>query len=652
MALVNSALPTLYQHYTTGGIVTGLNADTPQFTLNNRNITIFSGAMHYFRVPRKYWRDRLRKMRAAGLNAVETYVPWNLHEPEPGKYDFGEGGTDFEDFLHVQEYLKIAQEEDLLAIVRPGPFICAEWEFGGLPSWLLREKDIKVRTSDSKFMAHVTRFFNVLIPLLAALQFSKGGPIIAVQVENEYGSTGSNDKPYLRQLKNLLQDNGIVELLVTSDGPFSAEIGTLPGEVLQTINFNGNAVKSLDNLRKIQPNRPLMTMEYWTGWFDHWSESHHTVSTKNFRQVYLDIISYPASVSMYMFHGGTSFGFLNGANMEGGQTDNGGLQPDTTSYDYDAPLTESGDYTEKYEVVVELVGQYNPEKTLLPDRPSETPKIVYNSLEIIDVLEFSTVLSKIDGIPSKNVVSMEELPINNNSGQSYGYIVYQKKNLNIRANSVLKIQGRVCDTLIVLINGQRITEPLLKADQLKGFGYWKKKDGELNLGSQDYENATLELIVENWGRNNFGGLNQFNQKKGLWQGDVLLNNSTLENWTIYPLEFRSSWTNSLSSSSSWKRFSDYKQSKNEKSGPILLKTILKIDNPVADTFIDLRDWVKGIVVVNGFVLGRYSIIGPQYFLYLPAPLLKSGDNEIIIFEHFTPSSKLSFSKSQIFNKKK
>lgn len=232
-------LPTLYEFYTAGGIFNGLSMDQSYFTLNNKNITIYSGAMHYFRVPKEYWRDRLRKMRAAGLNAVETYVPWNLHEPEPNNFDFGAGGSDMQDFLNITEFLKTAQEEDLLAIVRPGPYICSEWEFGGLPSWLLRDKGIKVRTSERTYMKHVTSYFNVLLPILAALQFTNGGPIIALQVENEYGSTEQKgkfvpDKAYLEELRLLHLKNGIVELLFTSDSPtMHGSVGTIPGVLLQ-----------------------------------------------------------------------------------------------------------------------------------------------------------------------------------------------------------------------------------------------------------------------------------------------------------------------------------------------------------------------------------------------------------------------------------
>lgn len=245
---------------------------------------------------------------------------------------------------------------------------------------------------------------------------------------------------------------------------------------------------------------------------------------------------------------------------------------------------------------------------------------------------------------------MENLPINNDSGQSYGYIVYEIQNLDIPASANLTIKGRVCDTLMVLIDGSLVTKPLLKSKDLEGFGYWKKKDGSLLLESPNgFTNVTLQLVVENWGRNNFGDLTQFNQHKGLWQGDVLINNMKLQNWNIYPLEFKSAWVNGLTQ---WIPVNS-EQNIEENLGPGFYKTTLTLESkPTADTFIDLRGWTKGIVSVNGFNLGRFSCLGPQYFLYLPAPFLKQGDNEIVIFEHFTPKRQLVFSTKQIFRRGK
>lgn len=634
-----ATLPTLYEYYTAGGIQTGISTNQSYFTLNNKNVTIYSGAMHYFRVPKDYWRDRLRRLRAAGLNTVETYVPWNLHEPEIGTYDFGNGDFEMSDFLDIKQFITTAQEEDLFVLVRPGPFICAEWEFGGLPSWLLREKNIKIRTSDEKFMKHVVRYFSKLLVLLATLQFTLGGPIIGFQIENEYGSTewkskhGSftPDKIYLQQLRRLMIENGIVELLFTSDSPLlKGDVGTLP-DLLQTANFDQSATAQFDKLKTLQPNKPTMAMEFWSGWFDHWGENHHVRSPNTFKTVLSEILNYPASVNFYMFHGGTNWGFLNGANIPS----SGAIryQPDTTSYDYDAPLSESGDYTEKYYIVKDLLERHNVVKTKIPKMPEELKKIAYPSIKIEKTLTFANIVNQLPSvINSQNLVQMELLNINNNSGQSYGYIIYRKK-LNIPENAILTITGFISDSVLVLIDGNLISPPLTKLSDLNNFGYWRLENSTIRLPQK--ANATLELIVENWGRNNFGKLETFIQFKGLYH-PVFLNKEEIKDWEILPMEFKKHWTNNLSN---WSTF--------ETRNVSLHSASLNVEE-LFDTYIDMRKWNTGVVIVNGFVLGRYMHIGPQQTLYLPAPLMKKGNNEIIIFEHFTPGSHIEFSKNPIF----
>ncbi|KAJ8985597.1 hypothetical protein NQ317_015088 [Molorchus minor] len=559
-------IPTLYEYYTSDGIKAGLSDNQPFFKLNNKRITIYSGALHYFRVPSAYWRDRLRKLRAAGLNAVETYIPWNLHEPTDGAFDFGNGGTEFEEFLDIAKFINTAREEDLFVILRPGPYICAEWEFGGLPSWLLRYENIKIRTSDVTYIRLVERYFAELLKFVVPLQFTKGGSVIAVQIENEYGNTREGDNPvdteYLQTLKNILVRHGIVELLFTSDTPSNGFSGTLPG-VLATANFQEEP--------------------YWTGWFDHWAEKHHTRSAINFGNVLGEILDFGGSVNMYMFHGGTNWGFLNGANIKGLFTDNEGYQPDISSYDYDAPLSEAGDYTDKYRKVQEIIEKHNTIKVRHPALPELIKRVAYPQIEISAEIPLKGLIEQCETFYNEKLIPMELLPMNNKSGQSYGYLVYRKMNLNIPKNSKLKLEGRVCDTVLVLINGELKSKILNSQEDLNSFGYWRLKDSTLDLGQDAYEDAVLELVVENWGRVNYGKLNQFKQHKGLWQGDVLLNETVLSNWEIVPLEFKKSWTNSLKN---WRNVTD-------SIGPKLYKAVLTVDEPT-DTYVDMRGWIKRV----------------------------------------------------------
>ncbi|CAH1119267.1 unnamed protein product [Phaedon cochleariae] len=641
-------LPTLYEYYTGNGITQGLSVDQPYYTLNHKNFSLYGGSLHYFRVPPEYWRLRMRQMRAAGLNTLDTYVPWNLHEPQPGMYDFGEGGTDMEKFLNIEKFLRTAQEEDLFVMLRPGPFICAEFEFGGLPSWLLREEGIKIRTSDEKFMSHVRRYFHVLLTLITSLQFTRGGPIIAIQVENEYGSTENPkskppsvpDKRYLMELVQLMLDHQIKELLLTSDSPLAhGDIGSLH-TLFQTANFNQDVKEQFQALKKLQPNKPFQVTEYWSGWFSHWSENSYVGNASQFSELYEEILRYPASVTLYMFHGGTNWGFLNGANLAtlppGTQAT---YEPDITSYDYDAPLMESGDYNQKYFVVKDLLEKYNAVKTKLPDMPVLPKREAYGSLAITKYLSYDDIMKQLPHkLESQQLLSMENLSINNNTGQQFGYIVYRKTLVHIKQVSVLKINGYVTDTVNIYINSKLITENI--AD-LNGFGYWRQRDSYIVLNTT-IEDATIDLVVCNMGRNNFGSLDQFLQFKGLWQS-VTLDGEELIDWEIFPMEFKKSWIQSLNG---WR----------DNNGPPnvtgfgLYKAEIELED-LHDTFIDMSMWNKGIVIINGFVLGRYWRIGPQLSLYLPGPLLKLGRNDIIVFEEFFPKAEISFASDPVVKSK-
>lgn len=550
-----------------------------------------------------------------------------------------------QELLNIERFLKTAQEEDLFVIVRPGPFICAEFEFGGFPSWLLRERDIKVRTRDEKYMKHVRRYFDVLLTLLAAFQFTNGGSVIAFQVENEYASTEEpNGNPpfmpdlvYVEELRKLMLKNGIKELLFTADSAYDyGSDGSLP-TLFQTANFGDGPEDQFKALLKAQGNKPYMATEFWGGWFDHWSEQHHRTDVQRFSDIYERILKYPASVNLYMFHGGTTWGFMNGANKPNLLQST--LQPDTTSYDYDAPLTENGDYNPKYYAVKDLLKKYSKIKVKQPDVPKPPQTTAYESVLIRDYLPYEDIISQLPyNIKSNKLVSMEFLPINNNSGQSYGYILYRKSGINITKGSVLEISSFVYDHVNVYINNKLITQNVV---DLEAFGYWRKENSTLVLTKNDnIINATLDLVVENIGRCNFGRLATFNQFKGLWHG-VFIDGNEILDWEILPMEFKKKWNVNLTN---WKVYNSSQDASYETG---LYRTEFEVED-VKDTFIDMSNWRKGFVIVNDFVLGRYWKIGPEQALYLPAPLLKKGRNEIVVFEEFYPENEIQFSSQAIF----
>ncbi|KAK7873186.1 hypothetical protein R5R35_006400 [Gryllus longicercus] len=626
-------LPTLYEFYTSGGVTEGLEAENRQFTLNGRPLSLFSGALHYFRVPPALWRDRLRRMRAAGLVAVETYVPWNLHNPAPGVYDFGDGGTAWSPFLDIVGFLRAAQEEDLVALVRPGPYICAEWEFGGLPSWLLRDPNMRVRTSYEPYKEAVRAYFERLLPLLAPLHFTRGGPVVGLQIENEYGSLGVDDKPYLEFIKGLMQSADLPGLFFTSDSPLaSGDRGALPG-VLQTANFQVDPEKQLNALERLQPGKPAMVMEYWTGWFDHWTEEHHTTTLEAFSDVLRRILEYPSGVNFYMFHGGTNWGFMNGANSD---TSFPTYQPDITSYDYDAPLTEWGNYTPKYEAVKRLLAQHAAVELRTPSAPAAPARGLPAgaAAPLAARLPLGALAAAVPPAlraSHAQPLPMELLPANGGAGQSYGFLLYRRAagGEPVPDGATLTVRGRVRDLAVVLLDGQRVSAPLTSLQDLRGFGYWEKENASLQLRTPGAAPAqSLELLVENWGRVNFGSPDDFHQRKGLL-GSVELDGATVAGWDHLSLQFDPAF---LAGLSEWQPVA-LDSPDGVLATPTLFRVEVSIDEPV-DTWIDVRGWSKGIVFVNGFALGRYLHLGPSHTLYWPAPLQRKGLNEVLVFELF------------------
>ncbi len=550
-----------------------------KFMLDGKPFQIISGSIHYARVPRAYWRARLRMARAMGLNAITTYVFWNEHEPQPGVYDFS-GQRD------VAEFIREAQQEGLYVILRPGPYACAEWDFGGYPPWLLKQHGIVVRSSDPRFMQPARRWLLRLGQELAPLQIGRGGPILAVQVENEYGSFGK-DHAYMEQIHHALLDAGFNQsLLYTADGPEELPDGSLP-ELPAVINLGpGEAKAGFATLHRLRPNGPFMIGEYWDGWFDHWGEKHHTTNAQSQADELDWILRQGYSISLYMFHGGTSFGWMNGANYDGKN-----YQPDVTSYDYDAPLDESGRPTLKFALFRKVI--QNATGVQPPPIPAVNPTIAVPAFHLDDSRSLWQSLPQ--PVESKELLSMEDL------NQSYGYILYRTVIPDPVSGELMLDQ--LHDYAQIYANGVLIgtLDRRLAQDRLA-----------IDLKDR---NTRLDILVENSGRINFTVMMR-GERQGI-TNQVTLNGNPLTGWQIYPLPMADPDTLSFTSQPC--------------SGPCFYRGTFDL-HATGDTFLYTGNFTKGFVWVNGHPLGRIWNIGPQKALYLPGVWLQRGENRVIVFE--------------------
>jgi len=553
-----------------------------QFLLNGKPFQIISGEMHYTRIPRAYWRDRFRMAKAMGLNTVTTYTFWNAHEPRPGVYDFT-GNND------VAEFIREAQQEGLYVILRPGPYVCAEWEFGGYPAWLLKDHSMVIRSSDRKYVEPTTRWIKRLGQELAPLQIGNGGPIILVQVENEYGSFG-DDHAYVEQLRRLLLDSGFTQsVLYTADGAEEIAAGSLP-DLPVGINFGGSdagaAQRSFAILKKIRPNGPFFNSEYWDGWFDHWGGKHGKTNAAN-EAANLDwMLRQGYSVSLYMFHGGTSFGWMNGANSDGKN-----YEPDVTSYDYDSPLDESGRPAPKYSTFRDVIAKAT----------GTTPAAVPPSLPAMKIPEFkleeAVSLWKLLPTPvhSEQVLSMEDLD------QAYGYILYRKQ-LDGPVEGELTLD-ELHDYAQVFLDGTLAG----KLDRRLAQNHLQVKVPR--------SGARLDILVENTGRVNFSVVLR-GERKGITK-QVTLAGKALLGWDIYSLPMAET--------------SKLQFARASCEGACFYRATFHVDAP-AETFLDSSAFAKGAVWLNGQSLGRIWNIGPQKTLYVPGPWLRAGENEVVVFD--------------------
>lgn len=561
------------------------------FYLDGNPFKILSGAIHYFRVDESDWYHSLYNLKALGFNTVETYVPWNLHEPKEGEFDFEAG-------LDLQKFLAQAQELGLYAIVRPSPFICAEWEFGGLPAWLL-EKDMRIRSSDPNFITSVSRYYDRLLSLLLPYQLDNGGNILMMQLENEYGSYGE-DKAYLRAIRDLMREKGVTCPLFTSDGPWRATLaaGTLIEEdILVTGNFGSKANANFDQMQDFFDEHgkkwPLMCMEFWDGWFNRWKEPIIRRDPAELAEAVREVLE-RGSINLYMFHGGTNFGFMNGCSARGTMD-----LPQVTSYDYDALLDEAGNPTAKYFAVQSMIKEHYPEYLT-------GPPLVKESLEIANiplaekVSLFANLENLTEPISSLYPKRMEEL------GQSYGYLLYRTQALwDAEEEKIRVIDGR--DRMQLFVDGQH------QATQ-----YQTEIGEDIFVDGKVGESQQIDILMENMGRVNYGHkLLADSQRKGIRTG-VCKDLHFMLDWQHWPLDM--SRLDRLDFSREW-----------QENQPAFYAFDFKM-KAVADTYLDLSDFGKGVAFINGHALGRFWEVGPTLSLYIPHAYLKEGDNRLIIFE--------------------
>ncbi|SEN51540.1 beta-galactosidase [Amphibacillus marinus] len=565
------------------------------FTLNGATFQIVSGAIHYFRIEPAYWEDRLQKVKDMGCNTIETYVPWNVHEPEKGKYQFS-GQYD------LIRFIQLAEQIGLYVILRASPYICAEWEFGGLPAWLLKDPAMRVRSLYEPFIQHLSDYFRELFIHIAPLQVDQAGPIILMQVENEYGYF-SNEKAYLKRLVHIMKENGVTVPLVTSDSTRQSILnaGSIPGYALPTINCGSDLRERIHSLRTLIPNKPLMCMEFWIGWFNVWGGLHERRNLAAINQDLLNMLDI-GHVNIYMIHGGTNFGFMNGANYYERVKDDYYKEeyaPATTSYDYGAPIDESGELTESYYRFQETIAKaFNQHYFERPTTPIVLKK-AYGSFLVSDKVGLFEVLEDLASpIHCDYPVTMEMLD------QAYGYILYQSQLGKLPLKQSIKLLGTQ-DRAHVFLN---------KTHQFTAYrdSFYRKEYIQL----RENQDNQLAILVENMGRANFGPyLND--QRKGIGTA-VMLDEYQQSGWdhfclpldNLANLDFEKAYQSGL---------------------PAFYRITFEIDQAV-DTYLALPGWGKGVVFLNNFNLGRFWEEGPQQSLYVPAPKLNIGKNELIIFE--------------------
>ncbi|WP_281183255.1 glycoside hydrolase family 35 protein [Staphylococcus schleiferi] len=561
------------------------------FVLDKKPFKILSGAVHYFRIPRKDWQHSLYNLKALGFNTVETYVPWNFHETQKGNFEF-EGNKD------LKYFIELAQQEGLYVIVRPSPYICAEWEFGGLPAWLLNDRTMRIRSRDPQFLAHVHRYYQVLFKILTPLQIDQNGPIIMFQIENEYGSYGE-DHEYLRAIANMMREEGVTVPFFTSDGGWDQCLragSMIDDNILPTGNFGSRTMQNFQNLKTFHEEHgktwPLMCMEFWDGWFNRWGEAVIKRDSDDLAKEVKEAIKL-GSVNLYMFHGGTNFEFWNGCSARGTKD-----LPQVTSYDYHAPLDEAGNPTPKYFTLQKML------KDVLPDVKQHEPKVkTFMAKKDIPLTNKVNLFEVLEEISTKTTSfypqSMEE------AGSGYGYMMY--RTILTRATEQEKLR---------IVDARDRVHCFI--DQKCVYQAYQEEIGdafEVNLTSSQPQ---VDILVENMGRVNYGyKLLAPTQRKGIGQG-LMQDLHFVQNWEQFDIDF-------------YKLKNEHFQRPWSAHQPAFYRYEFELETP-DNTHIDVSGFGKGVVLVNGFNIGRYWEVGPSQSLYISKAFLKQGKNEIIVFD--------------------
>ncbi|MBS1933450.1 MAG: beta-galactosidase [Bacteroidetes bacterium] len=553
------------------------------FLLDGKPFQVISGEMHPARIPKQYWRHRIQMAKAMGCNTIAVYIFWNYHESSPGVFDFATENR------NIAEFIRICQQEKMWVLLRPGPYVCAEWDFGGLPSYLLKIPDIKIRCMDDRYMAAVTRYVNRLSKEITSLQCTNGGPILMVQIENEYGSY-ANDKKYLQALKKLWLQNGINVPFYTADGPtaFMLDAGHIKGAAIGLDSGTGDG--DFEQAMKNDPDVPSFSSETYPGWLTHWKEKWAKTDTADILKQLTYLLEHKKSFNLYVVHGGTNFGFNAGANAFSPTQ----FQPDITSYDYDAPINELGQPTPKYFAIRNLISKYVSYK--IPDLPAQTQVI---EIPAFTVSPFTTIWKQLP----KPITSPQPKPMEA-FNQKSGFIVYSTKLIGHKSGKLTITEPH--DYAMVFLNGKLVDTVF------RDGGKWT-----VEIPKSEEKDPQLDILVESMGHINFA--QYMIDRKGITDR-VTLNGMTLMDWKIFPMQMDEKFIAGLKPT--------YPEGNHD---GIFFKGDFEL-NEIGDTYLDLSNFQKGVVWVNGHNLGRYWNTGPQYHLYCPANFLKKGKNEVIVFD--------------------